>query len=180
MPWTWKEGDTPQLSLPNSVGLILLLVLPGCSLHRQPDFELLYHEMANEREGRTPVVGIHGLMGSELVDPRTGDVVWGHLKGLLSKTADMRLALPLDSEQETSLEVIGSIKQIGGVEVYGGIVRTLIDSGGYIPVDGPGEPPAAPFFPFAYDWRLSCVKNWTFRDNLLNFLLRKELPLAPH
>lgn len=139
------------------VGL-LLLHATGCA-YRKPDLAELYQDWANQKQGRPPLVGIHGLMGSEIVDPNTGKVLWGKVHGLFSTTADMHLALPLGQGEKTTLVATGSIKKIGGVEVYAGIVQTLTQDGGYTLVKGSDAVPEAPFFPFAYDWRLSCVEN---------------------
>ena len=140
------------------IGLCLLILAASCA-HRQPDLALLYHDWAQQKQGRPPLVGIHGLMGSEIVDPKTGKILWGKVRDLFSTTADMRLALPIGPGEKTDLVAVGSIKKVGGVEIYAGIVQTLTQDGGYTMVQGPGAVPEAPFFPFAYDWRLSCVEN---------------------
>ncbi|MGC8722429.1 MAG: lipase/acyltransferase domain-containing protein [Acidobacteriota bacterium] len=140
------------------IGLSLLILAAGCS-HREPDLALLYHDWANQKQGRPPLVGIHGLMGSQIVDPRTGKVLWGKMREFFSTTADMRLALPIAPGEKSDLVAVGSIKKVGGVEVYAGIVQTLTQDGGYTLVKGAEPVPEAPFFPFAYDWRLSCVEN---------------------
>jgi pimeloyl-ACP methyl ester carboxylesterase len=140
------------------IGLCLLFLAAGCA-HREPDLALLYHDWAQQRAERPPLVGIHGLMGSEIVDPKTGRVLWGKVRGFFSTTADMRLALPVAPGEKSDLVALGSIKKVGGVEVYAGIVQTLTQDGGYTLAKGPGPVPEAPFFPFAYDWRLSCAEN---------------------
>lgn len=137
---------------------LLLLQAAGC-VHHKPDLAKLYHDWASRKEGRPPLVGIHGLMGSKIVDPKTGKVLWGHTRGLLSTTADMRLALPIQPGAKTDLVPVGTIKKIAGLKIYSGIVETLTQDGGYTMVKGPGPVPEAPLFPFVYDWRLSCVEN---------------------
>ncbi len=144
--------------VPGALVALALLQTAGCA-HRKPDLGKLYHDWASRKEGRPPLVGIHGLMGSEIVDPKTGKVLWGHARGFISTTADMRLALPIGRGEKTDLVPVGSIKKIAGVEIYGGIVKTLTQDGGYTMVKGPGPVPEAPLFPFVYDWRLSCVQN---------------------
>ncbi len=151
-------GSRGRRGLPFAGLWLLLLAAAGC-VHLQPDLALLYHDWASHKEARPPLVGIHGLMGSEIVDPKTGKVIWGRVRGLFSTTVDMRLALPIEPGEKTSLVAVSSIKKIAGVEIYGDIVRTLTEDGGYTKVKGPGPVPEAPFFPFAYDWRLSCVEN---------------------
>jgi len=144
-----------------SVGacLLVLLTAAGCAGNHEPNLALLYHDWASQKEGRPPLVGIHGLMGSEIVDPGTGEILWGELKDLFQGSADMRLALPIGPDQKTDLIPGTSIKKIGGMEIYSGIVETLTQMGGYTKASEPGSTPTAPFFPFAYDWRLSCAEN---------------------
>lgn len=139
--------------------LLVLILMLGCAGHREPDLTFLYHDWASQKEGRPPLVGIHGLMGSEIVNPGTGEILWGKLRDLFEGTADMRLALPIEAGQTTDLVPVASIKKLGGREVYGGIVETLTQMGGYTMVTRPDQSPPAPLFPFAYDWRLSCAEN---------------------
>jgi pimeloyl-ACP methyl ester carboxylesterase len=141
------------------VALLAYVLAQGCSLHGQPDLKLLYRDWANQKQGRPPLIGIHGLMGSRIVDPKSGETLWGRVKELISTNADMRLALPVQGGASSDLLPAGSIKEVGGVEVYSGIVQTLTQDGGYTRVEGAGPVPEAPFFPFSYDWRQSCADD---------------------
>src|SRR5512139_1809687 len=148
---------------PLGQGLLLVLLVPflvtGCAARRQPDVGLLYRDWSSQIEGRPPLVGIPGLMGSELIDPRTGEVLWGRPKGLLSTAADTRLALPMEPGEETPLVAPEGILKIGPVDIYASSVKVLVEGGGYTPVTQPGPIPQAPLFTFSYDWRLSCASN---------------------
>ena len=157
--WLTRTQVTKHIRLSCGLCLLLLLTVVGCANHREPDLALLYHDWASQREGRPPLVGIHGLMGSEIVNPSNGEILWGKLKELFQGTADMRLALPIEPGQTTDFVPVASIKKVGGRDVYAGIVETLTQMGGYTMVSQPGSAPPAPFFPFAYDWRLSCADN---------------------
>jgi pimeloyl-ACP methyl ester carboxylesterase len=140
--------------------LALLLVLSAaCASNHQPDLALLYRDWSTQKEGRPPLVGIHGLMGSEIINPNTGEVLWGRLAGLVRGDANVRLALPVEPGAESSSVPNGSIRKIAGFEIYGGINDTLIEMGGYSLSTESNPAPPAPMFAFTYDWRLSCAEN---------------------
>ncbi len=134
---------------------LLLLAAAGC-VHLQPDLALLYHDRASHKEARPPLVGIHGLMGSEIVDPETGKVIWGRVRGLLSTTVDMRLALPIKPGEKTSL--LAEVPASALSQAHTDLPYALAG--------------------FICEEHMKLVKNWTFRDNLLNFLLYERIPAA--
>ncbi len=142
------------------LGLFAILALAGCATKHQPDLALLYRDWANQRAGRPPLVGLPGLMGSELVNPQTGEVLWGRPAGLVQGSVNLRLALPLEPGEDTApLQASTPIQRVAGVDVYEGMVETLTLMGGYT-VATPSDPtPQAPCFEFAYDWRLGCEEN---------------------
>jgi hypothetical protein len=78
------------------------------------------------------VVVIHGLLGSRLVDRRSGEVVWGGLHGLLGGGVADPLAMPLDPDAEPGLDADGFVRSVAGIDVYGGILDTLEQQGGYL------------------------------------------------
>ncbi len=156
----WFPGRLPGI-FSRRAALALLAVLPagGCAPLRRPDLAGIYQDWAARKEGRPPLVGIHGVMGAALIEPETGQQVWGRVKGLFSTNANMALALPLQPEGKDNLVPGSSIKEIAGVEIYAGIVETLTREGGYTKAPASGPVPPAPFFPFSYDWRLSSADN---------------------
>jgi len=132
----------------------------GCTTAPRPDLRRLYRSWAVRDAGRRPVVVIHGLMGSRLVDRRTGKVVWGGVRGLLGGGVAERMALPLEGEKTPELEPRGFVDEIAGVDVYGGILRVLEAEGGYLRQDRQSPPyRRATCFPFFYDWRLDNAAN---------------------
>lgn len=142
--------------------LLLLVAASACaSVTARPDLELLYRSWARREEDRRPVVVIHGLMGSRLVDSKSGKVVWGRVRSLLGGGVGSRLALPLVGERESDpLVADGFVESVGGVDIYGGILHALEEQGGYL-MAASQKPPyrRATCFPFFYDWR---------RDNAVN------------
>lgn len=141
-----------------SLAIVLAAGLEGCA-HRQPDLRLIYQDLASRKEGRPPLIGIPGLMGSFIQNPTTGEVLWGRVSSFLSTDKDMRLALPLDPDQPASFIPAGAIPQVGAIRVYEEIAETLIQDGGYTDASVPDHLPPAPLLPFSYDWRLSCAEN---------------------
>jgi pimeloyl-ACP methyl ester carboxylesterase len=152
-------GGKNCLWLKGPLLLLALLAAQGCALRPHPDLTALYRDWAEQKADRPPLIGIHGMMGAMIVDPKSGLALWGRAKDLLSTTADLRLALPIEPGESTDLAPAGSIKQVAGVEIYAGIVRTLTQEGGYTQAPSTGPAPAAPLFPFSYDWRQSCAAN---------------------
>lgn len=141
-------------------GLFAMLVLAGCATNQQPDLAFLYQDWANQKAGRPPLVGLPGLMGSELVNPLTGEVLWGRPAGLVRGSENLRLALPVNPGDITvPLQASTPIQSMGGVDVYEGMVETLTSMGGYTVATPSNPTPPAPCFEFAYDWRLGCEEN---------------------
>jgi pimeloyl-ACP methyl ester carboxylesterase len=99
-------------------------------------------------------------MGSEIINPETGEVLWGHPAGLIHGSENLRLALPVDpGEDPAVLEASAPILTMGGVDVYAGMVETLTSMGGYTLATPSNPTPPAPCLEFAYDWRLGCEEN---------------------
>jgi pimeloyl-ACP methyl ester carboxylesterase len=138
---------------------LLALLATACATQQQPDLALLYSDWSSQKVGRPPLVGIHGLMGSEIINPDTGEVLWGRLAGLVRGDANVRLALPVEPGEHSASVPSRSIRKIAGFEIYGGITDTLTRMGGYTIVTETNPAPPAPVFAFTYDWRLSCAEN---------------------
>ena len=59
--------------------MAVVLLLSGCvSAPEQPDLQSIYREVARASEpGEHPLITVPGLLGSRLVAPDSGAVVWG-------------------------------------------------------------------------------------------------------
>ncbi len=152
-------GKKRRFPVPGMMLLLVFSLTGGCASQRHPDLATLYHEQASQRAGRPPLVGIPGLMGSRIIDPRSGEDIWGCLRGVVSGTADMRLALPVESGDDMPPMRHEAILEIGGVDIYQSGVKVLVEDGGYTMVTEQNPAPQAPLFPFGYDWRFSCATN---------------------
>lgn len=178
----------PRVTLHALLAMLLfpaaIVVLTACgSTAKVPDLGDLYNEVARYHDQqRNPIVVIPGLLGSKLVDPATGQVVWGAFGGGATnpqKPDGARLfALPMaegraipelldDVETDGVLEKI-SVKLAGlpiQLQAYFQILLTL-GAGGYrdqtlnygtLQVDYGSEHFTC--FQFDYDWRLDNVTN---------------------
>lgn len=117
--------------------------------------------------GKMPVIIIPGLTGSELVNQKTGEIVW--FKAPRSKDDDLRLPISANfSRNRDNLvagDILRSIKPVGilpRIDVYGSLVDAFKESQGYHEEfwDTPtvkGDEKAIYVFP--YDWRLDNVEN---------------------
>ncbi len=65
------------------LGALALVVGPGCATRLQgPDLGHIYDELAQTPDHeRNPIVVIPGVLGSRLVDPDSGRIVWGAFAG---------------------------------------------------------------------------------------------------
>lgn len=117
-------------------------------------------------QDRPPVIVIPGLTGSELINQKTGEVVW--FKAPRSKDDDLRLPITLDPRKAGDNLVAGDILRkvkfgiFPSVDVYGGLIEAFKSKAGYHE-ESWEEPTAsgaeASIYIYAYDWRLDNVEN---------------------
>ncbi len=172
--------------------IAFLMLFGACATRMQvPDLGALYNDLAKlHGPDRNPVVVIPGVLGSRLVDEKTGTIAWGAFGG---DYADPRtpegarlIALPMKKgaplqELRDNLKVDGSLDRIEirlfglplELQSYAYILATL-GVGGYRDQEL-GEAGAIDYgsdhftcFQFAYDWRRDLAENArTFHEFLL-------------
>jgi len=151
--------------------MAVVLLLAGCaSAPEQPDLQSIYREVARASEpGEHPLITVPGLLGSRLVEPESGAVVWGGgartgLSADPEDPADMRrIALPVVPRKAPFADISDDVVARGVLEraeaevlgvpfvvdVYGGVLD-LLAAGGFrstpepspdAPVYGPGGAP---------------------------------------
>jgi len=119
-----------------------------------------------QSSAKTPVIIIPGLTGSELVNQKTGEIVW--FKAPRSKDDDLRLPISTNLGRNRDNLVPGDILRsvkfgiFPRVDVYGGLIDSFKNTLGYHEEfwDTPtaqGDEKAIYVFP--YDWRLDNVEN---------------------
>ncbi|MFV0388769.1 MAG: esterase/lipase family protein [Pyrinomonadaceae bacterium] len=114
--------------------------------------------VSSKIKGKTPVIIVPGIMGSELVNVNTGEKVW--FKVGRSNDDDLRLpvALNLNLSRDSLLpgDILRkvNIRFFPDVDVYEGIIDSLT-KGGYEEAswENPPKDLYDKFFVFPYDWR---------------------------
>ncbi len=148
------------------------LAAAACStMALRPDLKRLY---ATSTAGpQPPVVLIPGLLGSRLRDKSSGREVWpgGWIDVLFSDYPELRQEIdPATLRAKPSrLEAYGITDVALGRDVYGAIMRTLEDAGGYTRAT-PGTPARSSerrYYVLAYDWRQDNVQSAQALDRLL-------------
>lgn len=149
--------------------LLVLVTLGGVSCvrtHRRPNLERIF-EPARRSEGKTPVIVIPGALGSQLVDPTTGKVVWPSAD--ISKQDDLDLPISTNLEENTdrllAARIVDTTKLsilLPEIRVYRDLLRALESVAGYRPGSMDLPPPNGDrdtFYVFSYDWRRDNVEN---------------------
>jgi pimeloyl-ACP methyl ester carboxylesterase len=136
----------------------LALLLAGCAT--RPDLARLY-EGLNGDPDQPPVIVIHGLMGSTLVEARSGRQYWPGSLGTLTFSNYRDLAQMSEENREGEGLVPGALfASVAGVDFYGEMLQALEKVGRFHP-GVPGQaagPDRRHYYVMLYDWR---------KDNLL-------------
>ncbi len=151
--------------------LFLVLVTTNACLLKssKPNLPRIFPSpQATKQTGKAPLIIIPGILGSELVNRKTGERLWPELF-----PADRNaLALPIASTDFAKIEdevvaarVIESaqlIRLLPEMAVYGELLRALESYGGYRRGDLDAPAPDGDrdtFYLFAYDWRRDNVES---------------------
>lgn len=135
---------------------LLALLLGGCASRQGPDLAALYARSASH-PNPPPVIVIPGLMGSRLVDRRTGEERWPGSLSTMAFSDYARLARIGPAWEADDGIVAGPlIREFGRYDIYGQLLGTLEGAGRFAPGE-PGRPPAEGerrrYYTLAYDWR---------------------------
>jgi pimeloyl-ACP methyl ester carboxylesterase len=146
--------------------IALAMTSAGCGARRTPDLARIFAGV-KERKGKRPVIVIPGVLGSQIVNRRTGEVVWPSA----FRSSDDGLSLPATPELSANrdelvaskiLETARLARIAPEVYVYHGLLRALEEFGGYREgsIDHPPEGgDADTFYVFPYDWRRDNVET---------------------
>ena len=146
----------PRRRLLLALFALTTLLLAGCV--SRPDLARLYAD-ANGSSDQPPVIVIHGLAGSTLVDADSGKEMWPGSLGTLtfSNYRDLAQMSRADREGEGLLPG-GLFTSVAGVDFYGQLLHSL-ESVGHFHRGVPGQPVKADgsdrrrYYVFVYDWR---------------------------
>lgn len=136
---------------------------------------------ATVKTGKAPIIIVPGLTGSELINKKTGDVVW--FQRHRAKDDDLRLPIsPVLSRNRDNLvagDIIRNVKFLKFLpetEIYDKLIDSLESRGGYKegqwnapPKDGYQDT----FYIFSYDWRRDNVENARLLMQKINALKTK-------
>jgi pimeloyl-ACP methyl ester carboxylesterase len=162
-----------------TLGLSSLLILALCACHGviAPDLARLYAS-GTEQARTPPVILIPGILGSRLADGANGGEVWPGSALNLLFDAKENLALRIDPRTlqplDDGVQPDGLFEQAFSSDFYGAILRTLRDSGGFVP-GTPGarvDPQQRRYYVFAYDWRQDNVLTARRLDALIEQIRR--------
>src|ERR1043166_4366397 len=144
----------------------LCTLFVGCGARRTPDLERIFAGVRS-RKGERPVVGLPGILGSRIVNRRTGEVVWP--SAFRSRTDDLPLPTAPELEADRDdlvaariVETAKFAKLAPEVYVYQRLLRALEDYGGYREGDLDNPPEGGDqdtFYVFPYDWRRDNVES---------------------
>jgi pimeloyl-ACP methyl ester carboxylesterase len=145
--------------------LLLSLVATGCiSARRTPNLEKIFAK-ARVSTGKRPVIVIPGILGSELINPKTGEKVWP--SAFRTKEEGLPISPNLEANRDDLVpgkivETAKLAKLLPEVYVYRDLLEALRRYAGYR--EGDWENPGVDgdkdtFYVFAYDWRQDNVTN---------------------
>ena len=146
--------------------LITLSLLSNACItaRRTPNLEHIFAS-ARVKTGKRPVIVIPGILGSELINSKTGETVWP--SAFRTSQEGLPISPDLASNRDDLvagkiIETVRLARVLPEVYVYRDLLEALRHYAGYR--DGDWENPAADgyqdtFYVFAYDWRQDNVSN---------------------
>jgi pimeloyl-ACP methyl ester carboxylesterase len=148
----------PRMAL--LLGLSLLLSACATSEPR-PDLARLYSGASNN-QSQPPVIIIHGLMGSTLVDAQSGAEVWpGSLRSLAFSDYRGLARMEAEEKEGRGLKPGDLFYGVGGVDFYSGLIDTLERIGRFhrgVPGEPIGSGDRRHYYVLLYDWRRDNVE----------------------
>lgn len=139
--------------------LSLLLLLAGCAT--RPDLARLYED-ASDDPNQPPVIVLHGLAGSTLVDAKTGKQFWPGGISSLAFGNYRHLAQMSSEDREGEGLVPGELTYgVVGVDFYADLLEAL-ETVGRFERGVPGRAVGAErrrYYVFLYDWRKDNVDS---------------------
>jgi pimeloyl-ACP methyl ester carboxylesterase len=143
----------------------LTLVSAGCiSARRTPSLDQIFAS-ARAHTGKRPVIVIPGILGSELINPKTGETVWP------SAFRTSQEGLPISPDLEANrddlipgkiVETVKLARILPEVYVYRDLLEALRRYAGYRAGDWEKPEPDGDrdtYYVFPYDWRRDNVAN---------------------
>lgn len=165
-----KKQKSLQCIVHRSAFIVLIIaqaiILPGCGARRTPNLERIFAP-ARARKDKLPVIVIPGILGSQLMNRRTREVVWP--SAFRSSTDGLSLPTTPDLASnrdelvaERIVETAKLARLAPDIYVYYELLNALRRFGNYR--DGDWDNPPADgdrdtFYVFPYDWRRDNVES---------------------
>lgn len=134
--------------------VFLSLCLSACVTNGKPDLKRLYaREVQNSAQ--PPIIIIHGLMGSTLVDKTTGVEFYPRSAGAMALSDYQSLTVSPVSTAGDNLVPGTILGDIAGINFYSALTKVLENDGLFISSQ-PGQPIGTQkrrYYSFVYDWR---------------------------
>jgi pimeloyl-ACP methyl ester carboxylesterase len=150
-----RPALVPRLAA--ALAALWLLLAPGVALADKPDLERLYANLVDDPQ-QPPVVLIHGLMGSTLVDAKTGKEFWPGSLGSLAFGNYARLGG--DGGGLVPGELVTGLAG-GVVDYYGELLRVLEQVARFkrgVPGTAVTADDRRRYYVYLYDWRRDNVE----------------------
>ncbi len=185
--FNWYKTTENNLKVRLSL-LALLFSLTACQVNKKPDLARLYQPIGTDFSN-TPLILIHGSLGSKLRLKSTEKEVWpGKIKDLIFSNYKIlaNQIIPDTLQVDHSLiESYAIFDSFSGLSIYDDIIQTLTEYGNYhiadlkqMAVDGRS------LYIFHYDWRQDNVYNAQrlaqFIDQVLNHAKHKQVDVVAH
>jgi pimeloyl-ACP methyl ester carboxylesterase len=154
-------------SLSLSLLVAIAIAATGCVKPRKsPDLPKIFAP-AREYVGKAPIIVIPGVLGSQLVNPKTGKTIWPSADRDDEDDVELPISTDLASNRDdlvaarivdtTDLSLL-----LPEVKVYVDLLDTLEHTAGYRrrSIDAPAPDGASDcYYVFSYDWRRDNVEN---------------------
>lgn len=134
--------------------ILLSLSLASCATLTKPDLKRLYAREVQNTE-QPPIILIHGLMGSTLVDKTTGEEFYPKSASAVALSDYQDLMISPVSTAGDNLVPGNILGNIAGIDFYGALTKVLENDGQFVSTI-PGQPVGAQkrrYYTFLYDWR---------------------------
>jgi pimeloyl-ACP methyl ester carboxylesterase len=153
-----------------AVGAILIFMLvPSLACikaRRTPDLPMIFARAKN-RSGKTPIIVVPGILGSQIVNSRTREVIWPSTDRSKSDDIDLPITTDLEANRDAlvALDILDTTKLsilLPEVKVYSDLLGTLERSAGYRPASldaPPADGDSDVYYVFYYDWRRDNAEN---------------------
>lgn len=158
---------SPQVKSRNLLLVLvtLSLVSTACiSARRTPNLEHIFAS-ARTRTGKRPVIVIPGILGTELINSKTGQTIWPSARRTSNEGLPINPNLEANRDELVPgkiLETVRLARILPEVYVYRDLLEALRRYAGYREAswDDPGvDGDRDTFYVFAYDWRRDNVAN---------------------